>query len=80
MACGDSHSIALTKDGQLFAWGSNHRGQLGTGQVEVAQTRVPKLVDNVHGNVQVDDIIYSGLNVCYIIWNLSTRSNVESTS
>ena len=80
MACGDSHSIALTKEGLLFAWGSNHHGQLGTGQVEVTQSRVPKLVDNVHENVQVDDIIDSGLNVRYVIWNLSTTSNVESTS
>ena len=44
VACGDSHSIALTNVGQLFAWGSNHRGQLGTGQVEVTQSRIPKLV------------------------------------
>ena len=57
VACGDSHSIALTKEGLLFAWGSNRHGQLGTGQVEVTQSRIPKLVGNVHEKVQLDDII-----------------------
>ncbi|XP_051735246.1 E3 ISG15--protein ligase HERC5-like isoform X2 [Ctenopharyngodon idella] len=29
IACGDQHSMALTKDGQLFVWGENSHGQLG---------------------------------------------------
>ncbi|KAK7161330.1 hypothetical protein R3I94_004113 [Phoxinus phoxinus] len=29
IACGDQHSMALTKDGQLFVWGVNTHGQLG---------------------------------------------------
>uniref|UniRef100_A0A8C1E276 Si:ch73-190m4.1 n=1 Tax=Cyprinus carpio carpio TaxID=630221 RepID=A0A8C1E276_CYPCA len=29
IACGDHHSMALTKDGQLFVWGDNSHGQLG---------------------------------------------------
>ncbi|KAK2909214.1 hypothetical protein Q8A67_005051 [Cirrhinus molitorella] len=29
IACGDHHSMALTKDGQLFVWGENSHGQLG---------------------------------------------------
>ncbi|CAM4475078.1 unnamed protein product [Leuciscus chuanchicus] len=29
IACGDQHSMALTKDGQLFVWGDNTHGQLG---------------------------------------------------
>jgi len=28
---GNYHSIALTADGEIFSWGSNIRGQLGTG-------------------------------------------------
>ena len=31
IACGGSHSLAASADGALFAWGSNTRGQLGTG-------------------------------------------------
>ncbi|XP_063967097.1 probable E3 ubiquitin-protein ligase HERC4 isoform X2 [Lytechinus pictus] len=29
IACGDYHSLALTRDGRLFSWGSNRHGQLG---------------------------------------------------
>ncbi|XP_050972257.1 LOW QUALITY PROTEIN: probable E3 ubiquitin-protein ligase HERC4 [Labeo rohita] len=29
IACGDHHSMALTKDSQLFVWGENSHGQLG---------------------------------------------------
>lgn len=31
IACGAEHSIALTHDGDLYAWGSNREGQLGLG-------------------------------------------------
>ncbi|XP_043091027.1 probable E3 ubiquitin-protein ligase HERC4 isoform X2 [Puntigrus tetrazona] len=29
IACGDHHSLALTKEGQVFVWGKNSHGQLG---------------------------------------------------
>ncbi|KAF2170653.1 hypothetical protein M409DRAFT_19468 [Zasmidium cellare ATCC 36951] len=29
LACGDYHSLALDKDGRVFAWGDNSSGQLG---------------------------------------------------
>ncbi|MBF9236073.1 cell wall anchor protein [Hymenobacter sp. BT683] len=31
IAAGTSHSLALTTDGQLYAWGNNDEGQLGNG-------------------------------------------------
>ncbi|XP_061107093.1 probable E3 ubiquitin-protein ligase HERC3 [Conger conger] len=33
VACGDHHTIALSRDGQLFTWGKNSNGQLGQGEV-----------------------------------------------
>lgn len=32
VACGETHSLLLTKDGQVYACGSNDYGQLGHGQ------------------------------------------------
>ena len=29
LACGDSHSMALTRDGAIYAWGEATYGQLG---------------------------------------------------
>ena len=31
VACGTLHSLALTSDGEIHAWGINHAGQLGNG-------------------------------------------------
>ncbi|XP_041835134.1 RCC1 and BTB domain-containing protein 1 isoform X2 [Melanotaenia boesemani] len=31
VACGSHHSMALTQDGEVFAWGYNNYGQVGTG-------------------------------------------------
>ncbi|XP_034033116.1 probable E3 ubiquitin-protein ligase HERC3 [Thalassophryne amazonica] len=31
VACGSQHSVALTRDGQVYTWGQNSRGQLGLG-------------------------------------------------
>ncbi|GKZ01544.1 hypothetical protein MPSEU_001105000 [Mayamaea pseudoterrestris] len=31
IACGKSFTLALTRDGVLYGWGRNHKGQLGTG-------------------------------------------------
>ncbi|KAI5616863.1 putative E3 ubiquitin-protein ligase HERC4 [Silurus asotus] len=32
VACGNSHSVVLANDGQLFTWGQNSSGQLGLGK------------------------------------------------
>ncbi|KAM8903194.1 E3 ISG15--protein ligase HERC5-like isoform 2-T2 [Spinachia spinachia] len=43
VACGTSHSLALTKGGDVFSWGLNSHGQLGLGK-EVRLQLVPDLV------------------------------------
>ncbi|XP_048471115.1 probable E3 ubiquitin-protein ligase HERC3 [Rhincodon typus] len=48
VACGNSHSLALTKDGQLFAWGQNTYGQLGLGTKDACQ-HIPELMVSLPG-------------------------------
>lgn len=33
VACGYEHTLALTDEGELYAWGRNHYGQLGIGNL-----------------------------------------------
>jgi len=39
IACGASHCLLLTEDGQVFSWGRNAYGQLGQGEDEPAPER-----------------------------------------
>ncbi|XP_026222369.1 probable E3 ubiquitin-protein ligase HERC4 [Anabas testudineus] len=41
MACGSQHSVALTKDGQVYTWGQDSRGQLGLGK-RISGVRSPQ--------------------------------------
>jgi alpha-tubulin suppressor-like RCC1 family protein len=34
ISAGHDHTLALKKDGSLWSWGRNHRGQIGNGTVE----------------------------------------------
>nr|XP_056711168.1 E3 ISG15--protein ligase HERC5-like [Euleptes europaea] len=48
IACGDHHSMALSKGGELFSWGQNEHGQLGLGR-EISAAREPQLVQALEG-------------------------------
>jgi alpha-tubulin suppressor-like RCC1 family protein len=48
-ACGKSHTVVVTADGNAYAWGSNKHGQLGVGSI--ARTK-PKEDDNRLAPVQ----------------------------
>ncbi|XP_025973656.2 E3 ISG15--protein ligase HERC5-like [Dromaius novaehollandiae] len=48
IACGDHHSMALSRGGELFTWGQNAHGQLGVGG-QVTCTAKPQLVDGLKG-------------------------------
>ncbi|XP_067850556.1 probable E3 ubiquitin-protein ligase HERC3 [Heptranchias perlo] len=48
VACGNSHSLALSKDGRLFAWGQNTYGQLGLGTEDLSQCN-PQCVKSLTG-------------------------------
>ena len=47
VSAGDSHTLCITADGSLFAWGFNCYGQLGVGDTEDRQ--VPTLVTALQG-------------------------------
>ncbi|XP_012973177.1 probable E3 ubiquitin-protein ligase HERC6 isoform X2 [Mesocricetus auratus] len=48
VSCGHYHSLALSKDGQVFSWGSNAQGQLGLGKQSGAQAK-PQKVKTLQG-------------------------------
>ncbi|KAK2490179.1 hypothetical protein MC885_007775, partial [Smutsia gigantea] len=48
ITCGDYHSLALSKGGELFAWGQNSYGQLGVGRI-FASTPTPEIVEHLSG-------------------------------
>ena len=43
IAAGSDHSLAVKSDGTVWAWGSNHHGQLGDGTKDDRSTPVPVL-------------------------------------
>lgn len=43
IASGVEHSIALTNDGELYAWGSNREGQLGLGSHTITEIKPKKI-------------------------------------
>jgi hypothetical protein len=44
IAAGQAHSLALTPNGQMFAWGSNYSGQLGNGSTTNSSSPVVVLL------------------------------------
>uniref|UniRef100_UPI00398EC591 probable E3 ubiquitin-protein ligase HERC4 isoform X2 n=1 Tax=Pristiophorus japonicus TaxID=55135 RepID=UPI00398EC591 len=48
VACGNNHSLVLSKDGRLFAWGQNTYGQLGLGTEEASPCK-PQCVESLPG-------------------------------
>ncbi|XP_036006079.1 probable E3 ubiquitin-protein ligase HERC6 isoform X1 [Fundulus heteroclitus] len=64
VACGNSHSLALTKGGDVFSWGSNSHGQLGLGK-EVSLQHKPVLVCALTG-VAVTRISAGGSHTLFL--------------
>ncbi|XP_010783540.1 probable E3 ubiquitin-protein ligase HERC3, partial [Notothenia coriiceps] len=46
VACGSHHSVALTKDGQVYTWGQGSRGQLGLGERDPS-TKYPQHLNSL---------------------------------
>ena len=45
LAAGSMHSVALTKSGSVYVWGSNKEGQLGLGDEAEEVSYTPELLD-----------------------------------
>ena len=52
IASGAAHSIALSKDGKIYTWGSNTKGQLGNGTT--INSTVPEIVNGLSNIRKVD--------------------------
>ena len=44
IACGNAHSMFISRDGHLFAFGSNNEGQLGINDPQMRVSSAPLLV------------------------------------
>ncbi|CAG6004363.1 unnamed protein product [Menidia menidia] len=64
VACGKCHSLALTKGGDVFSWGSNSHGQLGLGK-DVSVQHKPVLVCALTG-VAVTCISAGGCHTMFL--------------
>ncbi|XP_068169993.1 probable E3 ubiquitin-protein ligase HERC4 [Antennarius striatus] len=43
VSCGSHHSVVLTKDGQVYTWGQDSRGQLGLGKARFSSSSPQRL-------------------------------------
>ncbi|XP_043975030.1 probable E3 ubiquitin-protein ligase HERC6 isoform X1 [Gambusia affinis] len=64
VSCGNSHSLALTKGGDVFSWGLNSHGQLGLGKDVTRQLR-PVLVCALTG-VAVTQVSAGGNHTLFL--------------
>jgi len=89
IAAGDEHSLALSESGEVYAWGSNNRNQLGTGDSNprVFATRVIDPGDP-SGRLTGVVTIASGKNTVYVLkadgtllaWGDGTNGALGGTS
>lgn len=45
VACGYAHTLVLTDEGQVYVWGANSYGQLGTGNKSNQSYPTPVIVE-----------------------------------
>ena len=64
---GSEHTLALTSDGQVWAWGSNGEGQLGLGHTSAVWE--PQCVTMLSGKTirQVDSLVILDAHQCHVI-------------
>jgi alpha-tubulin suppressor-like RCC1 family protein len=60
IAAGSAHAIARCADGNVYGWGYNGRGQLGTGSTNVAQSPPLAMNNGPHGMNDINDLAAGG--------------------
>lgn len=68
IAAGSAHIIAHSVDGNVYGWGYNGRGQLGTGSTGVAQFPPTAMNPGPHGMTDINDLA-AGENFSLMIRN-----------
>jgi len=54
LAAGENHSLALSTDGKVWAWGNNSSGQLGIGDLNVKQLDAPQKILHLTDIMAID--------------------------
>ena len=75
VACGAFHTLALTEKGEVYSWGNNCWGQLGTGSRNYAAS--PTKVSGLNG---FDSKITSVACSCAVSLALDSEGNVNMVS
>jgi alpha-tubulin suppressor-like RCC1 family protein len=68
IAAGAAHCIAHSEDGNVYGWGYNGRGQLGTGSTNVAQAPAVPINSGPNGMNDISDLA-AGSNYSVMIRN-----------
>ena len=66
ICCGSNHSVAITSQGKIFAWGDNGYGQLGIGSIDDL-VNVPREVDLTSlAHTRVNSIVCSKFSTYFL--------------
>ena len=76
VAAGKTHSLALIRDGRLYAWGWGPDGQLGLGEM-CAQTGTPKLVSMPSSKVVPRSVACNERYSTAIVFSCTTTTEEE---
>jgi alpha-tubulin suppressor-like RCC1 family protein len=75
IAAGDYHTLAIQKNGSLWAWGANNYGQLGLGSAEANAHPIPTLVGTGWVTVAAGGFHSLGLKADGSLWTWGANNN-----
>jgi len=64
VACGGSHSLALSETNQVYSWGNGSNGKLGHGS-DQSEQKIPKLIEFFKGKRVID--IAAGIDNSFVL-------------